>query len=394
MKGITHFITGIMVATFLKSLMVGAAVEDSLVIVLGGIFGLLPDTIDFKFLTYMEKNDVVLDPDPYDIRPQEMAEKIAEEINRAGELRPGQMRKVQLHTLKIGPDLWQSYGIYFNTRMNEVVIGVGPHVTMSGVPSPGTEPPADKAVGVAKYRPKLIDRYGRPSDIKGFSGPSFGFLKKKDGSVEVVFIPWHRRSGHSLTLGALFALLGYLIASTFGWRNAHLYPLVIFIPWFMHILIDTYGHMGNNLFWPLTKQRTSGLYLVSAASPFWNPFVVYSCIALILWNMNRFTGALSPMYLALPLDTPVWLYLLLVVAVPWAIMGAIYVIYQARVKERPAELVAPTAGAAAAVAAGELMEEREYEIAERPRPPLWLRFLGLAVLAVVLIVLYSYGGGW
>ena len=387
MKGITHFIMGITVATFFKSLVVGAAEVDSLIILLGGIFGLMPDTLDFKFLIYMEKNDVVIDPDPHDMRPQEIADKIAGAITQAGTLQPGKMTKVQIHTLKLGPDLWQSYTIFFDTRKNDVVVSVGPHVTMSGVFSPGTEPPPDKARGVARHVPKLIDRYGRPSRIGGFSGPSFGFLKKKDGSVEVVFIPWHRRAGHSLTLGVIFAMFGYLLT------NNWVVGTVIFLAWFMHILIDTFGHMGNNLFWPITKQRTSGLHLVSAANPYWNTFTVYTCLALILWNLNLYNIEVSASY-TVPWFTqiPVWLYLFVVVVIPWAILGAIYVIYKARVKEKPRELVAPMAGAVARTAAEPAgVLEREYEIAERPKPALWLRSLGLVVLGVIFVLLFTYG---
>ena len=384
MKGITHFITGIAVATFFKSLVVGAAMEDSLLILLGGIFGLLPDTIDFKFLTYMEKHDIVIDPDPYDVRPQEIAETIAGAINRAGTLEPGKMVEVQLHTLKLGSDLWQSYSVFFDKRNSQVVVRVGPHVTMSGVPAHGTEPPADKALGVAKYTPKLFEYYGRPSEIKGFSGPSFGFLKRKDGAVEVVFIPWHRRSGHSLTLGAILAAIMSLLFQ--NW----VVGAVIFTAWFMHILIDTFGHMGNNLFWPFTKQRTSGLYLVSAGNPYWNAFTVYSCIALIIWNLNRY--AWTDSYRAWGLDVPVWLYLFVVVVIPWAILGAICLIYRARVEERPRELFAPMVGAAAQMAAEPAgVLEREFEIAERPKPHPLIRFLGLAILGMIFILLFTYG---
>jgi len=387
MKGITHFIMGIMALTFIKSFMVGAVVEDSIVILLGGIFGLMPDTLDFKFLVYMETHDVVIDPDPYDVRPQEIANKVAEAINRAGTLKPGKMVKLQMHTLRLGPDLWQSYSLFFDTRKSEAVVKVGPHVTMSGVPCLGTEPPASKASGVAKFAPKLIDRYGKPTTLKGFSGPSYGFLKKKDGSVEVIFIPFHRRSGHSLTLGALFALIGYLLT------NRPIIALAIFVPWTLHLILDQYGSMGNNLFWPLTKQRTNGLYLVNAGHPFWNSFVVYSCLALIFWNMNRFNSLANPMYVAFGADVPIWLYLFFAILIPWLILGAIYILYQIKFKpkEKPSEVVAPMTGAAAQMAT-ELQEGAvDYEVAEYPKPPLWLRSMGFVVLGAVLILLYVYG---
>ncbi len=385
MKGITHFIMGIMALTFIKSFMVGAVLEDSIVIILGGIFGLMPDTLDFKFLVYMETHDVVIDPDPYDMRPQEIANKVAEAINRAGTLKPGKMVKLQTHTLRLGPDLWQSYSLFFDTRNSEAIVRVGPHVTMSGVQSLGTEPPADKALGATKFTPKLIDRYGKPTTLKGFSGPTYGFLKKKDGSVEVVFIPWHRRSGHSLTLGALFALIGYLLTAR------PVIALAIFVPWTLHLILDQFGSMGNNLFWPLTKQRTSGLYIVNAGHPFWNSFVVYSCVALILWNMNRFN---TPMSVAFGTGVPTWLYLFFAILVPWLILGAIYILYQTKFKpkEKPTEVLAPMAGAAAQMATELVEQTSDYEVAEQPTPPLWLRSMGFVVLGLVLVLLYVYGG--
>ena len=389
----THFIMGITVATFFKSLMLGAALEDSWLILLGGIFGLLPDTLDFKFLIYMEKHDTVIDPNPYDMRPQEIAEKIAAEIDKAAELPPGKMRKVQLHTLKLGPDLWQSYAVYFNKAKQQVEVRVGPHVTMSGVPVFGTEPPEEKAVGMAKFKPKLIETYGRPTEIKGFSGPSFGFLKRKDGSVEVVFIPFHRRAGHSLILGLVFALLGWLISGM--WTVG----AVIFLGWFMHIVLDSFGHLGNNLFWPLTKQRTSGLYLVSAGNPYWNAFTVYSCIAIILWNMNLYNAEVSPNY-TVPAISSLGLipYLFLVIAVPWSIIGALYYWWRQKTKgQKPYEIFAPATGAVGLMAAEGLMgEEQEhyYEIEERPKPHIIWRILGVGVFVIIFAILFVFGPSW
>lgn len=393
MRGLTHFMMGITVATFFKSMMVGAAYQDSLIILLGGIFGLLPDTLDFKFLNYVEPQDRVIDPDPHDLKPKEIAEVIASEINHTNTLKPGGMRRLQTHTLKLGPDLWQSYSINFNKAKRQVEVKVGPHVTMSGTPSFGTEPPADKALGVAKYEPKLVDTYGRPTEVKGFSGPSFGFLKRKDGAVEVVFIPFHRRSGHSMTMGVVFALLGWLLTGV--WQVG----AVIFSGWLMHIVLDSFGHLGNNLFWPVTKQRTSGLYLVSAANPYWNSFTIYSCIAIVLWNMNLYNAELSLSY-TIPGMAALGpaLYMLVVVGIPWSIIGVIYYTYKQKMKGyRPFELFAkveePTT-AGEAETPGIIEQEHYYEIDEKPRPSMLWRMIGIGILATIFIILFAYGPTW
>ena len=51
MKGISHFITGVAIATFFPEV-VRAGGVGSLLPMLGGIGGILPDTIDFKFARY------------------------------------------------------------------------------------------------------------------------------------------------------------------------------------------------------------------------------------------------------------------------------------------------------------------------------------------------------
>ena len=61
MKGISHFITGVALATFFPDV-VHQGAAGSLLRVLGGVGGILPDTIDFKFARYWERFDVEIDP--------------------------------------------------------------------------------------------------------------------------------------------------------------------------------------------------------------------------------------------------------------------------------------------------------------------------------------------
>jgi len=79
LKGITHFVTGVALATFFPEV-VRAGAQGSLLPVLGGVAGILPDTLDFKFGRYFESYDVEIDPGP-----QPDARRIAEEV--AGAMR-------------------------------------------------------------------------------------------------------------------------------------------------------------------------------------------------------------------------------------------------------------------------------------------------------------------
>jgi hypothetical protein len=59
MKGIAHFITGVALATFFPEVVQSGA-QGSLLPMLGGIAGILPDTLDFKFARYLFSSDAIL----------------------------------------------------------------------------------------------------------------------------------------------------------------------------------------------------------------------------------------------------------------------------------------------------------------------------------------------
>lgn len=310
MKGISHFISGIAAATFIPGVIEQAA-AGSLLPVFGGIFGILPDTLDFKFARYFERAESV-DPDPHNPDPQAIADQIAEAMDRAF-LRDQEIR-VQLHTMKLGIDLWRQYSVWFDTEAGEIVVRIGPTVNTSQMAYADSE-----IEGLSEARAKVdaAIKYTYDSEIKIdiFGGPSFAF-KRRAEHIEIDFLPWHRSWSHSLVLAAFFGLAaGLLINVILGW--------VIFAGMAVHILEDQLGYMGSNLFWPLTEDRSGGLRLMHAGDPTPNFVTVWTALVLILFNLDRFTPGHEPFF------EPTT-YLLYALAIPVGLLLVIYFIGKRR----------------------------------------------------------------
>ena len=82
MKGIAHFVTGLAIATFFPQVVESAA-DGSVLLVLGGIAGLLPDILDFRILRYFEEYDVEIDPGP-ELDARQIATHLAETMRQIG----------------------------------------------------------------------------------------------------------------------------------------------------------------------------------------------------------------------------------------------------------------------------------------------------------------------
>jgi len=303
MKGIVHFISGIAVATFVPDAVQQAA-DGSAVLILGGLFGLLPDTLDFKLVRYLERYDDEIDPDPHDLQPQAIAERVAGAMRAAFDSdRP---RSIMLHTVRLGADLWREYSLRFCPETNEVLVRVGPVVNTSQLAFPGSQPEED-AEGRAPVGVPMVHTYDAENKINIFSGPAFRFERRSD-ALHVTFLPWHRRWTHSLTLAAAVGLgMGLLLGPTAGWVSG--------LGFATHVLEDQLGFMGSNLWWPFTKARTTGLRLLRSGDGLPNFLSVWLAAALILFNLDRFSAA--PRLEAMP-------YLLAFVLLPALVLGALY----------------------------------------------------------------------
>lgn len=278
MKGITHFVSGIAAATFIPGVVESAA-QGSYLPALAGACALLPDTLDFKFWRYFEQPQLSIDPG-VNVDPQAIAQQVADAINAVYET--GQPMRVQLHTIKLGADLWRQYAVRFNVECGEVTVRVGPIVNTSQLPYPGSEPDPRREATV-KVAPKLHYTYDAESKVDIFSGPSFSFERKGDG-VAIVFLPWHREWTHSLVVAlGLGVLLTVLLGPIAG--------LCAAIGFATHVLEDQIGAMGSNLFWPFTHRRFAGLNLVRSGDAIPNFLTVWLSCAAILFNLDRFSAA-------------------------------------------------------------------------------------------------------
>ncbi|MBP7686496.1 MAG: metal-dependent hydrolase [Thermoflexales bacterium] len=306
MKGISHFLAGIAAASFVPGVVESAA-QGSYLILLGGIFGLLPDTLDFKFARYFDRAEAV-DPDPANLDPQALADQIAALIDRAASER--REIRAQLHTIKLGPDRWRQYTVRFDSAHNEVAVRIGPVVNTSQMVVAQVAP---TPTARAKVNTPLNYTYDGDINVDIFGGPSFAFVPKASG-VEIQFLPWHRAWSHSLTLAVM---LGVIIGLVFNSLQA---GLVVAAGMAAHVVEDQLGFLGSNLFWPITTERSSGLKLIHSGDAIPNFLAVWIALQLIFFNLDRFSAA--PQHRAVMLE-PVSFFALAVGA-PTLTLAAIY----------------------------------------------------------------------
>jgi len=296
MKGLTHFVSGIAVASFFPQAVHMAVQEKSFILALGGIFGILPDTLDFKFARYFFKPEFEVRPDPNNLDAKKIAEGVAEAVKKAAE---DGKSTLQLHTMQLGANRWRSYSLSFEKETNEIVVEIGPEIDTGQLPFLGTEvKDPQKAVARVKVDCEFQQDFDKKSTIGIMTGPAFEFAKTEDGKVEIIFLPWHRTWSHSFTLGILTAFIAGIIAyftvgegpnpDLYTLPRWMMYPLIILFGSAIHIIEDSTGFMGNNLFYPFTKKRTKGLGFMSASDAVPNFFFVYTSILCIIFNLDRF----------------------------------------------------------------------------------------------------------
>ena len=318
MKGLTHFLTGTCIATFFPSVVYAAYDPDlillTLLIPLGGLFGYLPDFLDFKLSRYLEREDYVVNPGYHELDPWRVAKTIAKCINEAYTSK--KPVKLKLETIRLPNGMWRRYSVQFKPEEREVRVKIGPKVSTGLEIQKGTEPEEEK-VAVVKYKPKLNYSYEAVTNVDIWDGPTFQF-RREGTEIYADFIQWHRRWSHSITIGLAFGLLISLTAGFFylliGIKLTDLEILmlmgVIAGGIWGHVLVDQLGWLGSNLLYPITGKRTTGFGLTRSMDPMANFITVYILTFFMLWNLNRF--APTPI---IPLNPIMFILLLLVLPI-------------------------------------------------------------------------------
>jgi hypothetical protein len=324
MKGIAHFAAGVAAASCFPGSIAAAENGNPLYFILGGVFGLLPDTIDFKFYRFFYRHDAEVIPDPLTPDPQLVADAVADAIRHANET--GKPFRIKLNTIRLGADLWQRYTLRFNLPANRIEVEIGPKVDTGGTPvvEQKAESKKQKSDSTGRsnrfaYAPlpaPVTLSYEAETHIDIFEGPIFQMSVAKDGSarppgcaasgvarppgcaasgvarppgcaasgvVVPEFIPWHRQWSHSILVGLMLAVPAWLIWDALA-------ALVVAAAYAAHVALDQLGHMGSSLFWPLTLHRTPGLKLQHSGEALPNLAAVWLSCLLIFWNLAHYAA--------------------------------------------------------------------------------------------------------
>lgn len=295
MKGLTHFMSGVALASFFPAAVKAAAstriglpeAQASFMLALGGLYGIMPDTLDFKFGQFFSRAEVQVDCDPNTPDPVKMARQIGEAIEEAA--KTGKYMRAQLYPMQLASHLWRQYLVKFDAEANEIVVVINEIVATNQIPFMGTEPEENR---VGRYKLKngqLKDAHGKPSVVDIMSGPQFGFRKEEDDVISVEFLPWHRTWSHSYVLGLILALPWSILALAMGWAHPWLYSIIAFLGFAIHITEDLTGHMGGSLIWPFKNKRYDGLSWFRASNPHANFSVDWAATVIVIHNLWRFT---------------------------------------------------------------------------------------------------------
>ncbi len=289
MKGLTHLVAGVAATSCFPAAVQAGTDGNPLYFVLGAMFGLIPDTLDFKFVRFFSRYDMAVIPDPNRPDPQMIADAVAYAANKASAA--GRPIRIKLNAIRLGADRWLRYTVRFDVPSSRVMVECGPVVGTGGMPVemraceddaepeelPDDGPPL---YATAPLACSISLDYQAVNVVDIFDGPMLRMMPDRHGRVCPEFIPWHRRWSHSFAFGALAAVT---VAALFGM----LAGLVVFAAVSSHVLLDQLGFMGSSLSFPFKRKRVPGLGLSHSSAPAPNLLTIWLSCVLIFWNLAR-----------------------------------------------------------------------------------------------------------
>ncbi|MDA3798626.1 MAG: metal-dependent hydrolase [Kiritimatiellae bacterium] len=260
MKGITHFFSGIAVASCFPYAIESAIAGKPMCFIVAGFMSLIPDTIDFKLLCFLKHVDYRIAPEHKEFNPQQIADDLARAINNSHAMNKSQI--VRLCSIRTSPDNWFEYSVTF--KGCEIIVHEG-----------NDEKKSDK-VGTAKTGVPFHCSYNSTVTASIFTGPTITIIPK-EGHTLIDFLDWHRSFTHSFTFGLVLSLIISIFNIQVG--------IIGFCAYSSHILIDQLGHMGSSILWPFKKQKIVGGALCYSTSTFANMFITLTAILITFANI-------------------------------------------------------------------------------------------------------------
>ncbi len=249
---------------------------EGTLLVLSGIVGILPDTLDFRGFRFWARTEIELAPDPLSPDLASMAAGLVEAVRRAGA--EGRTIGVKLDTMPVRGDRWRQYRVRFDPPRRRVTVTLGPVVTTGQVPVEDFAPVMAAPVTAALDFPIRLD-YVADITVDIFDGPILDLVPGRDGRIAIEFLPWHRGASHSLLTAVALGLLGGVVFRSVG------AALLLALAYASHILADQLGFLGSRLFWPVSKRRIPGLQRTHAMDRFWNFGMIWTALVLIYANL-------------------------------------------------------------------------------------------------------------
>lgn len=281
MKGITHFSVGLAIASCFPAAVRAGAEGNPLYFLIGGICGLLPDTLDFRFVRFLFAHHTEIAPDPLAPDPALIANAVAGAVAQAS--LSGRTVRLKLDSMPLGDDEWLRYSVHFDVAQQKVQVEIQDIVDTGGQIIAPPPVPAGKRFAAARLPVAVHIEYTATTLVDIFDGPMFAMEPAADGAVTVRFIPWHREWTHSLPLAAA---LGVVVA---GITNAGAGAIAA-LAFAAHALVDHLGQLGVNLMHPFSKRRRWGLGWLSSSHALGNFAFTWASGCIVFWNLYRATA--------------------------------------------------------------------------------------------------------